>query len=138
MVGQLCKAMHHAGPRPTAEKPRAEGFTTHDTWHPPAAFVRSLLGPLFQRLEHLGHLCVHFSDRLEGPDHHLELDDPTFVIKTDDVDTVDGDVIELGHEFENRVVLANDLTDIVKISRRLLLVFVSRPVRFRMSYDHLD
>jgi len=27
--------MHHAGPRPTAEKPRAEGFTIHDTWPPP-------------------------------------------------------------------------------------------------------
>jgi len=39
--------MHHAGPRPTAEKPRAEGFPTHDTWHPTpphsTAFFRSLL-----------------------------------------------------------------------------------------------
>jgi hypothetical protein len=35
--------MHHAEPRPTAEKLRAAGFTARATWHPLPRLVRNPL-----------------------------------------------------------------------------------------------
>jgi hypothetical protein len=34
-------------------------------------------------------------DRLERPDHHFELDDPALIVPSDQVDTVDGNAVDL-------------------------------------------
>ena len=59
---------------------------------------------------------MNLLNRLERSDHDLELDDLAVLVKAYELGGVDRDTVESRHEFENGIVLANDLTNVAEIS----------------------
>src|SRR6056297_1522011 len=72
------------------------------------------LGRRLHDLEHPRHLGVDLLDRLQGTDHHLEVDDLALVVPADHVDAVDDDPVDLGPELEHRVVRTRHLAHVLE------------------------
>ncbi len=79
--------------------------------------------PLLHLFEHRLHLGVNEIDGLEWTDHHLELNDATFVVAPDHVYAIDLRPIDHGLEFQYGVVTLKDFANVVK---RTLLTFLRR------------
>ena len=67
-----------------------------------------------QALKHLTHPLVNQIDRLQRPDHHLELDDLARRIPLDQVHAVDEHAVDRGLELQHRIVLTGELADVTK------------------------
>ena len=65
--------------------------------------------------QHPGHFLLNDIDRLERPQHDLELDDPAIRVPLDHVDAVHGDAIDLDRELEHRIVLAHHFANVSKV-----------------------
>jgi len=80
---------------------------------------------------------MNLLNRLERSDHDLELDDLAVLVKAYELGGVDRDIVESRHEFENGIVLANDLTNVAAISLGLPF-FANRGVRPRLAGQHVE
>src|SRR5262245_12443760 len=65
-------------------------------------------------LKHGRHALMNEIDRLQWPNHHLELNDAPCLVPLDDVDSVDQHAIDLCLEFEHRVTGTDNLAHVAK------------------------
>lgn len=66
--------------------------------------------------DHRLHLSMHHIDRLEGPDHDLELGDQAIVIAGDDVDAIYILAVDRHLKFQHRLIALEDLLYVVKLA----------------------
>ena len=72
----------------------------------------------FHPFKRCRHLLMHEVHRLQGSNHHTELDDASLYITADDVDTVDVLALHRGLELKNSGIFAQHLFRVMETSGR--------------------